>query len=69
LDTLTIFTYESEAQRAQIIADNVDKSLVEERNLFDGNYLVFSDMAQEKYIKSLEDQILLMADEASGGIL
>jgi len=61
--------YVSEADRDQLIQDHADKKLVEEQNLFDGNFLVFDDQAQENYIKSLEDQILLMADEASGGIL
>ncbi|WP_372632395.1 hypothetical protein [Cohnella sp.] len=67
MDTTITVMYETQEQRAQLIADNADKRLVEEQNHIDGNYLVFSDNAKALYIKSLEDQILPMASHADGG--
>ena len=62
-------SYETSEDREQKLEANSDKRLIEEHNIFEGNFLVFDDQEQERYIKSLEDQILLMADQADGGIL
>lgn len=37
------FQYDNASDRAVIINENQDKYLIEEQNLFDGNYLIFSD--------------------------
>ena len=64
--SVLVFTYVTETEREQILADNESNRLVAERNLPTGNFLEFEDLS---YIKNLEDQILLMADQADGGIL
>lgn len=68
-DTLTKFPYETEEEYDQIVADNEDNILVVMNDTSEGKYVIFSDNARVKYIQSLEDQILLLADELSGGIL
>ncbi|NQX67992.1 hypothetical protein HQN90_20440 [Paenibacillus alba] len=68
-NTLITFTFRTPEERNQIIAANQDKILVGDYDLPENKSLVFNDNAQEKYIKSLEDQLLLLSDELSGGIL
>jgi len=63
------YQYETEEEREQLMLENVDNRLIAIENLFEGKFLTFDDLAQEKYISQLENQILLMANEATGGIL
>lgn len=56
-DTIFRIEYSTEEEREQILLDNIDNLLIEEGNLHDGNYLVFSDRAQEKHIQFLQQQI------------
>jgi len=66
---ILIFEYKTSEERERIIAANSENRLVAERNLLNGNFLEFEDLSQERYIKSLEDQLILMAYSANGGIL
>lgn len=66
---LITFEYETNEDRERILSENSSNRLIAERNLPTGNFLEFQDLSQERYIKSLEDQILLMADQADGGLL
>lgn len=38
-----MFQYESDTEREDLIEENKDKTLIEENNLLDRNFLVFSD--------------------------
>ncbi|MDK8188960.1 hypothetical protein QP794_02525 [Paenibacillus sp. UMB7766-LJ446] len=38
-----VYEYKDQAERERIIAENVGRHLLEERNLIDGNFLVFAD--------------------------
>lgn len=38
------FQYKTVDERNEIISENNDKFLIEEQNLFEGNFLVFSDI-------------------------
>lgn len=40
-----VLEYETQAERERLIAENSHKFLVEERNIIDGNFLVFDDEA------------------------
>jgi len=40
---LTKIQYKSETERAEILRQNSDKFLVEEQNITEGNFLIFSD--------------------------
>jgi len=61
--------YVTTGDREQILAENSGNKLIEEQNITEGDFLVFEDLSQDRYVKNLEDQILLMADQADGGIL
>lgn len=37
-----VYEYKDQAERERILAENVGKFLVEERNIIDGNFLVFT---------------------------
>lgn len=68
-DTITSHTFTTEEEYTQIMQQNENSVLIAYYDLSEGKSLVFSDNAKQKYISSLEDQILLLADELSGGIL
>ena len=44
------FQYKNETDRNEIIEKNSDKYLIEEQNLFEGNFLVFSDIKPLEFI-------------------
>lgn len=62
MDTISSFDYSTLEERDAIIAAHPDLTLIEERNLFSGNTLVFSDMADEKHTKFLENQSTVNID-------
>lgn len=41
------FQYESEEQRGSLIATHSDKTIIEEQNIAEGNFLIFSDNPEE----------------------
>jgi|LSQX01.2.fsa_nt_gb hypothetical protein len=45
------FQYENQEERNQLIQSNSDKYLIEEQNIIDGNFLIFTDTPR------LEDNI------------
>ena len=54
------FKYETFTERTQIFNDNKDKFFIEEQNLFEGNYLIFSDeepVENSNCISELDDKI------------
>lgn len=48
-----IYEYENTTQRTNIISNNKDKYLIEERNVIDGNFLIFS--TTKPLIEELEE--------------
>ncbi len=53
------FEYLTSDERNGIIANNSDKYLVEEQNILEGNFLIFSDVAPEiENTFAIEEQIL-----------
>ncbi|OPH47634.1 hypothetical protein BC351_10620 [Paenibacillus ferrarius] len=68
-NTLTTIPFKTQAEFDQIMIANKNNILVVYNDLMEGKSLVFSDDAQGKYVKKLEDQLLLLSDELSGGIL
>lgn len=70
MNTLYTFSFDSVEAKDALILEHSDRQIIQVLGFEDGTgELTFSDMAQEKYIKELEDQLLLLADELSGGIL
>jgi len=70
------FEYETQTERRQILDDNQNLFWIEEKNIIDGNFLVFSDIPIIKNIpdskpsyEELENQVLLLTDQLAGGIL
>ncbi len=61
------YQYENEIDRAAIIDSNQDKYLIEEQNLFEGNFLLFSDvlLPEESQLDRIETtlDILLLKQE------
>jgi hypothetical protein len=48
--------YENQGERAQILESNKNKFLIEEQNLIEGNYLIFSDsMPEPPEVKESQD--------------
>jgi hypothetical protein len=39
----TIFQYKDAVERAAIVSQNTDKFLIEEQNIIEGNFLIFTD--------------------------
>ena len=55
-----VYEYHTEQERQDIINQNLDLFLIEERNITEGNFLVFSDTLPEKeivYINVPKDEI------------
>lgn len=69
MNTISSFSFGTLDERASIIAANPNLILIQEQNLDTGNTLFFSDMADEKYTKSLEDQLLIAENTIAGGLL
>lgn len=70
MNKLTSFQFKNKKEYDQLILINSDQRVFETAYLDDiSGTVTFNDMAQEKYIQSLEDQVLLLTDEVSGGIL
>lgn len=72
MNKISSFTFKTKAVLDQLKTVNIDKRIKEiHYDDDDGNVgvITFDDMEQEKYIQSLEDQLLLLADELNGGIL
>lgn len=38
------FQYNNDEERQKILADNIEKHLIEERNVTEGNFLIFTDI-------------------------
>lgn len=71
MNNLSSFPFETDVEREQLVLSNSDKRVSETHFNEDSisGVITFDDMEQEKYIQSLEDQLLLLTDEMSGGIL
>ncbi|PRR85945.1 hypothetical protein [Clostridium luticellarii] len=56
------FEYKTDEEKTNILNQNKDKVLIEEQNLFTGNFLIFSDVKPlENQISELQDnQLILM---------
>lgn len=56
------FQYTTNDERATILNNNKDKILIEEQNITEGNFLIFSDVKPiENQISELQDnQLILM---------
>lgn len=53
------FQFDDQEDRKLIIEQNADKYLVEEMRLFEGNFLIFSDVKPiEEVVKTLESGLL-----------
>lgn len=54
--------YQNETDRDGIIALNTDKSLIEEQNITEGNFLIFTDTprVEEQVAQLKEDNLILM---------
>ena len=55
-----VYEYHTEQERQDIINQNLDLFLIEERNITEGNFLVFSDTLPEReivYINVPKDEI------------
>ena len=60
------FKYETFTERAQIFNDNKDKFFIEEQNLFEGNYLIFSDdepIKELNGVTEIENKISILEAE------
>lgn len=57
------FQYQNEEDRTNILANNTDKILIEEHNLFEGNFLIFTDTPriEEQIIALKNDNLILMS--------
>lgn len=51
------YRYTTAEEREQILADNAHKMLVEERNLLEGDFLVFEDSATDEQISALKAEL------------
>lgn len=56
------FQYTSDAEKQTLIANNADKIIVEEQNITEGNFLIFSDgpRLEEQLSQLKEDNLILM---------
>lgn len=54
--------YTNQTDRQTIIEANVDKILIEEQNITEGNFLIFSDTPrlEEQVVQLKEDNLILM---------
>ena len=60
------FKYETFTERTQIFNANKDKFFIEEQNLFEGNYLIFSDEEPVKelnWVNEIENKISILEAE------
>jgi hypothetical protein len=64
------FQYNSTAERDSIIANNVDKVLIEEQNINDGDFLVFTDVPGtiDSRLTDLEDKMDIVILKLDGVI-
>lgn len=49
-----IYQYDTEEEREQLMNANSDKRLIEQRNITEGNFLIFTDQLSEQ---SLQEQL------------
>lgn len=74
------FKYTKEEERQKIIEDNKDKYLIEEQNIIEGNFLIFSDekplppvippetvTISKKEYEDLQNQLLLSVNNSTEG--
>lgn len=56
------YEYKTDDERTNVISQNKDKTLIEEQNIIEGNFLIFSDVKPlENQLKDLQDnQLILM---------
>ena len=53
---ITKIQYQSQTDRASVIIGNNNKSLIEEQNIAEGNFLIFSDTPRiEERLTNIED--------------
>lgn len=67
-----VVTYMTDEERESAILSNNNLFLIEEKNITDGNFLLFSDVAPNEELSEIEvlkNTILELSDELSGGIL
>ena len=63
------FKYETFTERTKILEENKDKFLIEEQNLFGGNYLIFSEEelpqnpAKPSEIEIMQGKISILEEE------
>lgn len=61
-----IYKFQYTDNREQIVLDNADKFLIEDQNLFEGKFLIFSDVKLIRPLPpirtDLEDITILVAD-------
>ena len=63
------FKYETFTERTKILEENKDKFLIEEQNLFGGNYLIFSEEelpqnpAKPREIEIMQGKISILEEE------
>jgi hypothetical protein len=60
--------YYDSAQREKIVSDNSKLLLISEENISEGNFLTFEENKDLK-ILDLENQVLLLQNEITGGLL
>lgn len=51
-----IYQYQTDAERQDIIEKNTEKVLIEERNILEGNYLIFVDIAEADLLIQLVNE-------------
>lgn len=74
-----IYQYQTDAERQDIIEKNTEKVLIEERNILEGNYLIFVDITEvdlliqlvnenERLKKSQAEQDEIIMNLVLGGV-
>jgi len=74
-----IYQYQTDAEREDIIEKNTEKVLIEEKNILEGNYLIFVDITEadlliqlanenEKLKKSQAEQDEIIMNLVLGGV-
>lgn len=59
----TIIQYTDQADRETKLQENQDKFLIEEQNIQDGNFLIFSDVkSTDEQLKQLQQDTLILMD-------
>lgn len=54
--------YTDDLDRQRIMDENTDKQLIEEHNIAEGNFLVFTDMLAQTTLEELKENQLILMD-------